>query len=405
MESATPAENDTATAARRYFDALGARDLDAAAACWAPDGRDHMIGVAELAGPGGVRGFFSEMFDAFPDLHIEVVDQLTEGDRSAVRWRATATFAGPGSWQGIAPTGARIDLRGCDVCTVRDGKLVANFAYTDSMSIARQLGMMPPQGSTGERRMLGAFNAKTRVARTMAAGDPEPIADGVWLLRGGFPGKTMNVYLIEDDGGVTVFDAGVRSMSQAVVSAGARMGGVRRVVLGHAHEDHRGTAPALAELGAAVLCHEADRADAEGDGGRHYFDMAKLNRVGRLLMPRLLSSWDAGPVPIAGTVAEDDEIAGFRVVHLPGHAPGLIGLFRESDRLALVSDCFYTLDPQTGRKGPPRMPHAAFNFDTEQARASIRKLAALEPAAAWPGHADGLTGDVRAQLERAADTT
>lgn len=204
---------------------------------------------------------------------------------------------------------------------------------------------------------------------------------------------------------MTVFDAGVRSMSRAVVSAGLRMGGVRRVVLGHAHEDHRGTAPALAELGAAVLCHEADRADAEGDGGRHYFDMAKLNPVGRLLMPRLLSSWDAGPVPIAGTVAEGDEIAGFRVVHLPGHAPGLIGLFRESDRLALVSDCFYTLDPQTGRKGPPRMPHAAFNLDTEQARASIRKLAALEPAAAWPGHADGLTGDVRAQLERAADTT
>ena len=38
----------------------------------------------------------------------------------------------------------------------------------------------------------------------------------------------------------------------------------------------------------------------------------------------------------------------------------------------------------------------AYNFDTEQARASIRKLAALEPAAAWPGHAKPVTGDVRA---------
>ena len=51
------------------------------------------------------------------------------------------------------------------------------------------------------------------------------------------------------------------------------------------------------------------------------------------------------------------------------------------------------------------MPHAAFNLDTEQARASIRKLAAMEPAAAWAGHAQPLTGDVRGQLERAADTT
>ena len=34
----------------------------------------------------------------------------------------------------------------------------------------------------------------------------------------------------------------------------------------------------------------------------------------------------------------------------------------------------------------------------------MRKLAALEPAAAWPGHAKPVTGDVRAQLERAAET-
>jgi glyoxylase-like metal-dependent hydrolase (beta-lactamase superfamily II) len=191
-------------------------------------------------------------------------------------------------------------------------------------------------------------------------------------------------------------------MTNAVAAAGASMGGITRVILAHAHADHRGVAPGL---GAPVFCHPADRADAEGDGGAHYFDLSKLNVAGRLIYPRLLAAWDGGPVKIAGTVEEDDEIAGFRVVHLPGHAPGLIGLWRESDRLALASDCFYTLDPQTGRKGHPRVPHAAFHADTEQARASIRKLAALEPATAWAGHADPLTGDVRAQLEQAAATT
>ncbi|MFM9140910.1 MAG: MBL fold metallo-hydrolase, partial [Solirubrobacterales bacterium] len=144
---------------------------------------------------------------------------------------------------------------------------------------------------------------------------------------------------------------------------------------------------------------------AEGDGGEHYFNIEELNLLGRKLMPRLLHDWDGGPVEISGTLEEGDEIAGFKVVHLPGHAPGLIGLWRESDRLALVSDCFYTLDPQTGFKGHARVPHNAFNLDTEQARASIRKLAAMEPAAAWPGHADPVTGDVRGALERAADTT
>jgi hypothetical protein len=44
-----------------------------------------------------------------------------------------------------------------------------------------------------------------------------------------------------------------------------------------------------------------------------------------------------------------------------------------------------------------------FNFDTEQARASLRKLAEMEPAAAWPGHARPVTGDVRGQLLAAAE--
>jgi glyoxylase-like metal-dependent hydrolase (beta-lactamase superfamily II) len=187
-----------------------------------------------------------------------------------------------------------------------------------------------------------------------------------------------------------------------VAAAGVQLGGITRLLLGHAHPDHRGVAPGL---GVPVLCHADDREDAEGDGGYHYFDFSKLGPVARVMMPRLLKWWDGGPVSIAETVSEGDEIAGFRVIHLPGHAPGLVGLWRESDRLALVSDCFYTLDPETGRRGHPRVPHVAFNHNHEQARQSIRKLAALEPAAAWAGHADPVTGDVRSQLETAADTT
>jgi glyoxylase-like metal-dependent hydrolase (beta-lactamase superfamily II) len=113
-------------------------------------------------------------------------------------------------------------------------------------------------------------------------------------------------------------------------------------------------------------------------------------------------AWDGGPVSIAGTVSEGDDVAGFKVIELPGHAPGQIGLLRESDRLALVSDCFYTLDIW-GRDSDPHVPFPVYNYDTEQARASMRKLAEMEPAAAWPGHAKPLTGDVRGALLRAAD--
>jgi glyoxylase-like metal-dependent hydrolase (beta-lactamase superfamily II) len=238
------------------------------------------------------------------------------------------------------------------------------------------------------------------LARMMAT-SPEPIADGVWIVRGGFPGKDMNVYFVRDGDGVLLFDAGIEPMTKAVAAAGAQLGGITRVVLGHGHPDHRGVAPGL---DVPVFCHASERSDAEGDGGAHYFRIDQLDLHGRLLLARLLPVWDGGPVTIAGTVAEGDDVAGFRVVDLPGHAPGLIGLWRERDRLALVSDCFYTLDPQTGRRGDARVPHRAFNHDTEQARASMHKLAELEPASAWPGHAEPLTGDVRRQLEQAAAT-
>jgi glyoxylase-like metal-dependent hydrolase (beta-lactamase superfamily II) len=112
--------------------------------------------------------------------------------------------------------------------------------------------------------------------------------------------------------------------------------------------------------------------------------------------------WDGGPVRISGTVREGDEVAGFTVIDLPGHAPGLIGLWRESDRLAIVSDCFYITD-MWGREVPPEVPNDAYNFDTDQARVSIRKLADMNPSQCAPGHLGPLTGpDVREQLLRAA---
>ncbi len=227
----------------------------------------------------------------------------------------------------------------------------------------------------------------------------ESVAADVWLLRGGVP-PTMNVYFLRGPDGITLFDAGIAPMAKQIAAAGARLGGIARIVLGHSHVDHRGAAPAL---DAPVFCHPSERTDAEGDGGRHYADFSKLPPPARWVYPQLFRLWDGGPVTIEGSVNEGDRVAGFEVIHLPGHAPGQIALWREHDRLALTTDCFYTLDPRTGLKGRPRLAPDAFNLHTEEAVASIRKLAALEPAVAWPGHADPLTGDVREQLERAAD--
>jgi hydroxyacylglutathione hydrolase len=212
----------------------------------------------------------------------------------------------------------------------------------------------------------------------------------------------MNVYLIEDGDGVVVFDTGEKGMAAAIAAAAERMGGLKRVVLGHADTDHRGSAPKLSEL-APVQCHPDAAAEAQGSGGRSYWDMGKLPVLPRLLH-RVLHRfvWDAGPVRIAGTVREGDDVAGFEVVELSGHAPGLIGLWRASDRVALVSDTVYLTD-MLGRRVPAHVPHVADNLDTVQARASIRKLAALDPLVVGVGHLGPMRGSgVRAELEAAA---
>jgi hydroxyacylglutathione hydrolase len=390
----------TAEITERYFTALAAHDLDGALECWRPGAVDRLVGQGDLIAPDGIRDYFSALFTAFPDFALEVLDMTPARNRCAVRWRATGTFAGPGRFRGFAPNGARVELEGCDVVTVTDGLISHNDAYIDSGDTARQIGLLPPAGSRSEARLTKLANVRTRLHEALHGAQEEAIAPGVWLVRGGRP-KTMNVYLIEDGDGVTMFDAGISEMTGALAAAGARLGGIKRIVLGHADCDHRGAA---AGLKAPILCHPLERPAAVSPSPfRDYWQLEKLSVLGQRVYPKLMQMWDGGALEIADTVQEGDEVAGFRVTELPGHAPGLIGLFREEDRLALVSDCFYTINPETGMKNEAHVPHEAFNQDTETARASIRKLAAMQPSVAWAGHAKPVAGDSEAQLLRAAE--
>ncbi|MGE5281104.1 MAG: MBL fold metallo-hydrolase [Chloroflexota bacterium] len=233
----------------------------------------------------------------------------------------------------------------------------------------------------------------------------EKVADGVWLLRGDLR-KSMNVYFLAEDGWVVMFDAGTKPMTKKVRAAAEQLGGLKRIVLGHAHADHRGTAP---YLGVPVECHPDEVADAESAASiTPYMDLSQLPVAPvRWLYPTLLRRWDGGPVKIDGTVAEGDEVAGFRVIHFPGHAPGLIGLWRESDRLAIVSDVIYLVDSARMRplpEGEASVPHPAWAWDHAKAKESVRKLAALEPATVCAGHDLPLRGEnLRATLEAAAE--
>ena len=224
----------------------------------------------------------------------------------------------------------------------------------------------------------------------------------MWLVQGGFPQKIMNVYLIEDEGQVTVFDAGIRAMTNGIARPPPASGGIKRIVLGHGHADHRGAAPGL---GAPVFCHPDEVEETQGDGGEHYFDFSKLDwyaRAADAALPAQLgrrAGAGRGHGRRRGTTSPASRWSTF-----PGHAPGMIGLWRESDRLALVSDTLYTLEPADRASRARRACRTGRSTTTptrrSRASASWRR---------WSRPPSGRATRIRspatcaAQLERAAD--
>jgi predicted ester cyclase len=98
---------------------------------------------------------------------MEVLDLIADGEKVAVRWHMTGTFTGEARFEGLVANGATIDVTGCDVLTVREGKILRNDAYLNGAEMARQLGALPPQGSLPERALTGALNLKTGLARRL----------------------------------------------------------------------------------------------------------------------------------------------------------------------------------------------------------------------------------------------
>jgi predicted ester cyclase len=164
-KTATPAE-----VARSYFEAVGRQDLDAMEAHYDPSGEGPIHGLVHLKQGDNYRPWFENLFRAFPDWKFEVLHLIANEEMAAVEWRASATFNGSAKFEGMDPNGAKLDVQGCDVVTVRDGRIVHLDAYSSGTEIARQLGALPPQGSAAERGMTAALNLKTRAVKALRRG-------------------------------------------------------------------------------------------------------------------------------------------------------------------------------------------------------------------------------------------
>ncbi len=199
----------------------------------------------------------------------------------------------------------------------------------------------------------------------------QQLADGVWRLSER-PAPLINVYLVGD----VLIDAGRRTDRRRIFRQ-LRDRKLALLALTHVHPDHQGVAKRLCEeRGIPLACHVDDIEAMEG---------RRPPSADALVTRLIVRLWEGPPHRVDRPLREGDEVAGFRVIHAPGHSPGEVIFFRDTDRVAICGDVIRNLSYATMRsviKEPPQ----AFNDDTAENRRSIRKLAALEPSVILPGH-------------------
>jgi steroid delta-isomerase-like uncharacterized protein len=121
------------------YAAWNAHDADAVAAVFAEDAVVREIGGAgESRGRAAVRERATALLTAFPDLRLERVELIIDGERHADRWVLTGTHNGP--LFGFAPTGKRVRVEGATFTRLgADGLVIEDVHLSDVAGLMAQL--------------------------------------------------------------------------------------------------------------------------------------------------------------------------------------------------------------------------------------------------------------------------
>ncbi len=192
----------------------------------------------------------------------------------------------------------------------------------------------------------------------------ERISPHVWSLRI-WLGISIHVWLVLDDGGVTLVDAGVRPMAGGILRQIEllRAGPLQRIALTHGHADHVGALPKiLASRPVPVLVHRTEIPYMEGA-----LPYPRRGKPVAFVTPGLVR-----PLPEDG-FGQLQRVGGLTPYLTPGHSPGHAVYHHEEDDVLLAGDLV------TARRGRLRPPMAIFTGDMRRALASVEIIGKLRP--------------------------
>ena len=228
----------------------------------------------------------------------------------------------------------------------------------------------------------------------------EEIVSGVYAIGMGY----VNAFLIAGDDGLTLVDSGLPrkkdSILSAVAGAGRQPADLKHILITHHHIDHMGSLGDLMEAtGAKSYVHPLDSPIVRGDRPQPGPNPASL--LGKFAGP-LLARFGPAPTtaPVDIEVADGEELAiagGIRALHTPGHTPGHLAFLLARDGGVLFAG---DAAANVFRLG---LPIGMFTADRQQAKESVRKLAALEFEVACFGHGRVLKGEANLRFRRLAE--
>ena len=170
MATSTMSRQEIVDLAAEWDSAWADRDVERLLALYTPDAVwEDPSYDGPVVGHANLRSYFTGIMAAIPDISIkqEVVFAEDGATQCATQWRASGTVTGAIPNSQLSPTGDRVEYTGVAIITISDGKCSHVRQYPDVMTLQRQMGIMPAQGSRGERWMmrLQAMSAKRRMKK------------------------------------------------------------------------------------------------------------------------------------------------------------------------------------------------------------------------------------------------
>lgn len=210
-----------------------------------------------------------------------------------------------------------------------------------------------------------------------------------------------NCYLVHGDGETTLIDTGMRRNLAKVQSllreAGVAKGGLKNIVITHAHYDHfQALAGIVEEEGGSVMVHDAD-ADYITGTKKVPLPNGGVKVMFYLMSPMLRSE----PAIVSKRLKEGDKIdclGGLEVLHLPGHTPGNIALYAPKRKLLFCGD---TINNRKDKLGVPFQ----YKYHKEECERAFDRMAWLEFTAMLPGHGPPIMKDADKKVREFAERT